>query len=555
MAEREYIALDSTIESDLVREETFQGRKYLVAPVVALVEGVVTPGNIGRPELALMKEFKPSINQWNGLSAALYHPKDEDGQEVSANSSPEIYDQFAFGLLFNARIDGDKLKLDAFLDMDRAEELGGEYQQCIEDLQAGTIVEVSTGLFSRTIARSGTFKGNKYEGVWQDIVPDHLAFLPNAKGACSAEMGCGAPRLNSAIAKNSTVDDFLIDPQLQIIKDQLGLVTNNKQQLRTTPNTQTTAPENACKCSDKLNCHCDHNTSSTVSAEKSKFQSLKEEALKKATPEQRTKIETAIAQFISNSEGISDSDLRASIQLQLNESGDGYGILIAVYNDSFVYVDWWSGKYSECSYTKDEKGNVSFDLSTAVSVRPMTQYLPIQTNSEESNMSTNAQNAQNNAAPTLAPAAPKALTLQEALEQMTPDARATVEEGQALRTEKLNALTGKIMKAPGNKFSEAQLKTFSREQLENIAGLIPVDSPAPAPTTNAAPTNEQPTNNDFRPNAAGAPNGDASHTNLRNQAEIGGGDGNKTQAQREEEVRPPDFLQVVQNNSKKAASR
>ena len=68
----------------------------------------------------------------------------------------------------------------------------------IERARAGEMIEVSVGAWVSAERSSGTADGQRYSAVWRDIVPDHLAMLPEGtEGACSVDMGCGAPRANA----------------------------------------------------------------------------------------------------------------------------------------------------------------------------------------------------------------------------------------------------------------------------------------------------------------------------------------------------------------------
>ena len=68
--------------SGSVRHETFAGRDYLIAPVVAIVAGVLNG------ELVPADEISKFTEMWAGIPVPLGHPR-ENGQFVSANS-PEI---------------------------------------------------------------------------------------------------------------------------------------------------------------------------------------------------------------------------------------------------------------------------------------------------------------------------------------------------------------------------------------------------------------------------------------------------------------------------------
>lgn len=208
---QKYISLEAFVEPSLVREETFQDRNYIVVPVVALVEGVIQGINSEYPELALASVFGSRLAGWNGRPVVMGHPQDSSGEYVSANS-PGILQDWAFGQIFESRLDDKKLKVEAWIDVDAAEERGGDFSDTIDRLVANELVEVSVGTFLLLEERQGTFNGKDYKAIWVDITPDHLALLPKGTvGACSVEDGCGAPRVNRSVdimqktAKKSTV--------------------------------------------------------------------------------------------------------------------------------------------------------------------------------------------------------------------------------------------------------------------------------------------------------------------------------------------------------------
>lgn len=181
--------------TDAIRTESLNGVEYMVVPVVALVEGVLTGANAGQPELALAEEFGRHPQGWNGRPVVMGHPM-VDGAYVSANS-PEILTEWAIGTLFNTYMDGKKLKTEAWIDLSKVSALGGEAQATVDRINDGEMVEVSTGLFTGTLSVQGEYEGEGYAAVWSGVVPDHLALLPEGTiGACSVEMGCGTPRLN-----------------------------------------------------------------------------------------------------------------------------------------------------------------------------------------------------------------------------------------------------------------------------------------------------------------------------------------------------------------------
>lgn len=182
-----------------IRTETVFGRDFTVIPVVAIVEGVLQGMNSPTPELALAEEFGRVPEGWNGRPVVMNHPQ-IDGNPVSANI-PNVLETYAFGQLFNTRLEDGKLKTEAWIDSERLAALGGEVQTTIDRVLAGEIVEVSTGLFTGVEPVTGKFNGKAYTGVWRGVVPDHLAFLSaGTLGACSVADGCGT-RVNASKPK------------------------------------------------------------------------------------------------------------------------------------------------------------------------------------------------------------------------------------------------------------------------------------------------------------------------------------------------------------------
>jgi len=182
-----------------LRSASFEGRTHLIVPVVAMVgDSVVHPANSKTAELVLSSELAIAPAGWNGRPVVPDHITSSAGVygDGSAND-PEILENFCFGKVFNSRFDrsDNRLKMDAWLDIAKAESLGGDPLSVIRRLQAGEMVEVSVCAFIITEPKSGIKSGKVYSGIWRRITPDHLAMLPKSmQGACSINAGCGAPR-------------------------------------------------------------------------------------------------------------------------------------------------------------------------------------------------------------------------------------------------------------------------------------------------------------------------------------------------------------------------
>lgn len=171
------------------RMEKSDGREYLVAPVVALVEGVVNGEFISAEELSRYTDA------WNGIPLPIGHPMEGD-MPISANN-PALAD-YHVGKFYNAHCDGTRLRGEVWLDVEKAKSLGGEALEVLNRLMEGKPLEVSTAYFRDLVPEEGKFNGKDYGGVQKNLRPDHLALLPSDIGACSWTDGCGCPRTNMA---------------------------------------------------------------------------------------------------------------------------------------------------------------------------------------------------------------------------------------------------------------------------------------------------------------------------------------------------------------------
>lgn len=209
MSKNVYQAIRAHIAGEY-RTDTLHGKEYIVVPVTALVEGVLQGMAAEGPELALAEEFGRFPASWDGRPLVMSHPVDDDGVPVSANT-PKVLETYQIGFIFNSKVSKKKLILEAWVDPTLMANLNDNSKETLEILQKGEMIEVSTGYFAMIEQASGLHNNQKYDGIQRDIVPDHLAFLPNGTiGACSNADGCGAQLAvnSSPDAKFVAVKDF-----------------------------------------------------------------------------------------------------------------------------------------------------------------------------------------------------------------------------------------------------------------------------------------------------------------------------------------------------------
>jgi len=172
------------------RQENYQQRPHLVAPVVLLTEGVHHSVNMGRI-LHTREELQRFPGAWNGRPVTVHHPTD------SASASPATLEQVQIGTLFGVHYTDEngppRLVGEIWVDINKAAK---QAPGLLDALQGGERVEVSTGVFHDRLPHNGVWNEEAYESIAEGYRPDHLALLPGARGACSWEDGCGTPRLN-----------------------------------------------------------------------------------------------------------------------------------------------------------------------------------------------------------------------------------------------------------------------------------------------------------------------------------------------------------------------
>lgn len=167
------------------------GRKHIVIPVVMMVEGVHN-GSAGAilHEAAELAKYPAA---WNGIPVLIGHPED-NGRPISANI-PEVLEKNIVGRVYNTRFEGNgrnRLVAEAWIDEERLAEISPTALQYIREKKP---IDVSVGVFSDDEPVRGRWKNEEFVGIARNYRPDHLALLPNGRGACGWEDGCGV-RIN-----------------------------------------------------------------------------------------------------------------------------------------------------------------------------------------------------------------------------------------------------------------------------------------------------------------------------------------------------------------------
>ena len=335
MPHRTMLSVQATPDIANIRTATLFQEEQTIIPCVALVEGVLWPANAPAPELALAEEFGRFPDGWNGRPVVFDHPK-VNGMAVSA-SHPDVMEEVAFGQIFNTTVEDGKLKVEIWINEVRVAGMDEDVQDAVARLKEGdNVVEVSTGLFTMTEEVEGKFDGEDFSGIWRNIVPDHLAILPEGiKGACSVEDGCGAPRTNKRFTP-------VMNASRIVFKSSTA----------------------ACTCEDPAACEC-------MEEKKGTFQKLMENV-------------GNIFGFRDSAKNMSDNDVRTALSGALSTQESFFWIM-AVFDGgdgtgTVVFESFDTGKLFEQEFTISEsKVTLGADR---VEVRPVTEFVPVTVETE-----------------------------------------------------------------------------------------------------------------------------------------------------------------------------
>ncbi len=192
--------------SNSFREVEKAGKKFLV------VSGIPVREQVMNTYLVPAAEIARSIAGWNDTAISIQHPKSNNG---SANvPDPDVA---IIGRFYNARWDGNHARMSGeyWIEIDEAMKWK-EGETIINSIKAGKILETSTGYYADDDPTPGEFNGRAYKTIHRNLLPDHIAILPNEIGACSIHDGCGINRnvkLNECECdcpfKNESIEDSL----------------------------------------------------------------------------------------------------------------------------------------------------------------------------------------------------------------------------------------------------------------------------------------------------------------------------------------------------------
>lgn len=165
------------------------GIDYLVSPISLMTPGVRTSAANGLNVLYNEENLKKNAAAWNGVPALAGHPKvtAPTGDVLYVSAQHEDFADKKFGELRSVTY-CNGLRGELWIVIEKAATLA---PGLVNQLEAGTKVEISIGAGGTVKSWNGTYEGTNYNVVAQDLQPDHVAVLMNGVGACSISKGCG----------------------------------------------------------------------------------------------------------------------------------------------------------------------------------------------------------------------------------------------------------------------------------------------------------------------------------------------------------------------------
>lgn len=204
--------------SSLVKKQILNGKEYLVAPIKMMPEEFVMNGILYPAEAT-----QAYPQGWNGRALVVYHPD----EPVSANT-PEFLATHKVGEVFNARIEDGFLKGDGFIDIESAKRLDLG-RKLLMSLEQNKNIDVSTSMKNKTYNSEGVKFGRNYNKVVVSFIQDHLALLPDRKGAASWADGAGFARNNDNNNNPNTENKKMDKKELLAMLLSGGLISANEQ--------------------------------------------------------------------------------------------------------------------------------------------------------------------------------------------------------------------------------------------------------------------------------------------------------------------------------------
>jgi len=457
--------------SETVDTRVLNGRNYLVVPVVALVEGVRHSGSSEHPELVLAEAFGKWPQTWDGRPVVVDHPQAADGSFLSA-SDPEVLENYQLGYIMNSQVQDGKLIVEAWIDLGHVSSSeSDDITNMWERLDAGETIEVSVGAIVYTDpSKEGKYEGKQYKGVWDIVIPDHLAILATETGACSVADGCGTFRTESSGLTVFEAEPIALSRgQMKAARVYMSNQRRLKRKGRSNRGLQgdpktVKSSDGGCQCDGACSCSAEQDEPATVLAAEAE------------TEAELSRHREFAARFCF-SDGLYNTDIHSLLSYAIRE--DNSEAYLLAYNDTYVVYDTWvPGKgyklYRE-EYVADGDNAVLLS-GDPEEVAFRTELVPLSKKSKSTDGGENKDKNMSKKTDTGGTDgdALEVSSTEELLERVGVNSEIgkQLASALALADKAKTDAVAKIMSAPGNKFTEEQLQGMDIEVLDNMTALL-----------------------------------------------------------------------------------
>lgn len=188
IVKRKLLLVNSTSTSDNVTEQRIGNHDYYVVSGAGSIVGNTTMNGIYYPVDEVKKLAASNVGR---IPAPVSHPKDENGNFVSASDQVAQNDYGIGAFSFNYRMDGDRLIRDVAVPKEPSLN-ADKHKVVIDRIINNQDIDTSTGVCFSPLATNGVGKdGEEYEMVATNMSLDHDALLPFEVGASTTLMGTG----------------------------------------------------------------------------------------------------------------------------------------------------------------------------------------------------------------------------------------------------------------------------------------------------------------------------------------------------------------------------
>lgn len=253
----------------------------------------------GTDELLAAERLRETVDMWAGTPLTYIHP--ENAQRTA--NSPDSYTGEVIGEAHHPEIvNGTKLRVEGWVDVEKANAIGGLAAEVVAKLRSNAELSVSAGYATIGDTRvNGTFEGTPYDIEQGTIIPDHIAVFPSDafRARCSPEDGCAAPRANAVSVPSPAQAEPVLNRMSNELTDEHAR-TLGRRMLDALGVTET----QTCNCHSSEECGCGSPTTNAESASASNSNDSEETAEPDAS--------TADADASGDADGAADADADAA---------------------------------------------------------------------------------------------------------------------------------------------------------------------------------------------------------------------------------------------------